>query len=85
MNMGFKLSAVFAAMCTLGGCATSGLARVEGNQKNVQNSGVELVERARSVTPASPLFSKQPTFWVERTPLPVSLDPASQLPHGDSP
>lgn len=80
MKMGFKMSALAICVLAASGCATKNMSRVEETQKEVKVGGQDLVERARAVAPANPFFSKQPTFWVERTPLPMNLDPSAQLP-----
>lgn len=80
MKMSFKLAALVAAISAVTGCATQNMKAVEENQVIQDKASTDIAERARAMVPMNPLFSKQGTFWVDRTPLPIALDPSSQLP-----
>ncbi len=80
MKFNLGLSALGVAMLALSGCATQNMKVIESSVQDTQVSGQKLAEQMRAVPPKNPFFSKQDTFWVERTPLPAALDPTSQLP-----
>lgn len=75
-----KTAAALAVAAALSGCATSGMKAVEAETVAAKATAVDLAEKAFAKVQPRPLISRSDTFWVERTPLPPRVDPASQLP-----
>lgn len=69
-----------AAAAALGGCATTGMQAVEKEHDKQVAVSDDLIGKAFAKTPKDALISRADTFWVSRTPLPTTIDPASQLP-----
>lgn len=69
-----------AIVAALGGCATGGMRVVEAENKAVNATSSDLNDKAFLKVPPRAMISKADTFWVDRTPLPPRVDPASQLP-----
>lgn len=79
----FRLSVLaigVAAALSQTGCATQNMKDVEAKVQADGVSAQALAEQARVKVATQPLFSKESTFWVDKTPLPPSQDPAAQLP-----
>lgn len=68
------------AMLSLGGCATNGMKTVESEHQVQKAAAGELSEKSFAKIQKTPMISKSDTFWVDKTPLPPRIDPASQLP-----
>lgn len=62
------------------GCATNGMKSAEVEHQTQAASSANLAEKSFMKVQQTPLISKAGTFWVEKTPLPQRVDPASQLP-----
>ena len=69
-----------AVVLVLTGCATSGMKTVEQQHVSQKSVAEELNEKSFLKVQQRPLISKADTFWVDKTPLPSRIDPASQLP-----
>lgn len=81
-KQGWAKRATLAAAVTamLAGCSTDGMKRAESDYSTQATAAKSIAEKTYSKMQSSPMISKASTFWVEKTPLPPSVDPASQLP-----
>lgn len=69
-----------AVVAAASGCATSGMKVIEKDNEAHQAAATELVQKSFVKTQTGGMVSKEDTFWVDKTPLPPRVDPASQLP-----
>ncbi len=79
----FRMTAIamgLAAVALQTGCATQNMKAAEEKATSDMTTAGKLADQARVKSPASPLVSKENTFWVEKTPLPPAIDPAAKLP-----
>jgi type IVB pilus formation R64 PilN family outer membrane protein len=78
--MAAKTVMAAAVVSIVSGCATSGMKVIEKDNASQQSLTNEFVEKAFIKTQPKGMISKADTFWVDKTPLPPRVDPASQLP-----
>lgn len=75
-----KTVLALAVVSVMSGCTTSGMKVIERDNESHQAAATDLVEKSFMKTQTRGMISKADTFWVDKTPLPPRVDPASQLP-----